>query len=156
MSQQAQPRQQAAKQARPSLTLERHIKAPVEKVYRAWTEGETLKRWFGPSDALVVELADADVRVGGHYRIVLAEPGGERHRVGGVYREVVPNARLVFTWAWESMPERQSLVTVSLEAAAGGGTDLTLVHEQFADEAARDRHQHGWSGSLDRLVRALA
>ena len=139
---------------RPSLTLERHIKAPVERVFKAWTDGEALKRWFGPSDAMQVSIADVDLEVGGRYRIVMQEPGGEAHRVGGVYREIVPNERLVFTFAWESTPERQSVVTVVLKPA-GNGTDLKLTHEQVLDEAARDRHAAGWSGSLERLARHL-
>jgi uncharacterized protein YndB with AHSA1/START domain len=104
---------------------------------------------------MAVIIAEADVRVGGRYRIVMQEPGGEQHRVGGTYREVVANERLVFSWAWESMPERESLVTVRL-VASGGGTDLTLIHERFADEPARDRHREGWDGCLDRLERHLA
>jgi very-short-patch-repair endonuclease len=53
--------------------------------------------------------------------------------------------------AWRSTPERESLVTVLL-GADGGGTLLTLIHEQFFDEAARDRHEHGWNGSISSNV----
>ena len=74
--------------------------------------------------------------------------------LSGVYREVIPQRKLVYTWAWKSTPERESLVTVELRAA-GGGTDLTLTHEQFYDEEARDRHEHGWTGCLGRLERYL-
>ncbi|HET6469968.1 MAG TPA: SRPBCC domain-containing protein, partial [Geminicoccaceae bacterium] len=69
--------------------------------------------------------------------------------------EVVPDAKLVFTWAWRSMPERESLVTVLLRPD-GDGTLLTLTHERFFDEDARDRHRSGWSGALDKLERHLA
>jgi uncharacterized protein YndB with AHSA1/START domain len=93
------------------------------------------------------------VRVGGRYHIKAVTPTDE-HNVGGVYREVVPNEKLVFTWAWQSMPERESVVTV-LFKPDGDGTLLTLIHEQFFDEPARDRHQHGWTGTLDRLARYL-
>jgi uncharacterized protein YndB with AHSA1/START domain len=79
---------------------------------------------------------------------------GEEHQVNGVYREVVRNQKLVFTWAWRSTPERESLVTVLIEPD-GAGSMLTLIHEQFFDEAARDRHRHGWTGSLDKLERYL-
>ncbi len=140
---------------KPKLTLTRQIKAPVEKVFAAWTNGTALKRWFGPSDDMTIVVADVDLRVGGRYRIVMQEKSGEQHRIGGIYREIVPNARLVFTWAWESTPERESLVTVELKAV-DGGTRLTLTHEQFADEPARDRHAQGWAGTLDRLDRHLA
>ncbi|MGB6906697.1 MAG: SRPBCC domain-containing protein, partial [Methyloceanibacter sp.] len=80
---------------------------------------------------------------------------GEEHHVSGVYREVVPNEKLVFTWAWRSMPERESVVTVLIKPD-GPGSILTLIHEQFVDEETRDRHEHGWSGCLDKLVRYLS
>jgi uncharacterized protein YndB with AHSA1/START domain len=90
------------------------------------------------------------VRVGGRFRVVFHTEDGEEHDVSGVYREVVPNEKLVFTWAWRSTPERESLVTVALRPD-GGGTSLTLTHEQFFDEAARDRHAAGWAGALAKL-----
>jgi uncharacterized protein YndB with AHSA1/START domain len=140
---------------KPSLTFKRHYAAPIEKVFRAWTEPEALKLWFGPSDEGKILVAETNINVGGRYRIVLEMPDGEQHRVGGVYREVVPNEKLTFTWAWESTPERESLVTVKLKKA-GSGTDMTLTHEQFFDEAARDRHEHGWTGTLERLDRYIS
>jgi uncharacterized protein YndB with AHSA1/START domain len=141
-----------AESGKPSLTLARRLNAPVERVYKAWIEGAALKRWFGLNDDIDVVVADVDARIGGRYRIVMQKPGGEQHRVGGVYREIVPNAKLVFTWAWESTPERESLVTVQMQAV-DGGTHLTLTHEQFADEAARDRHRQGWTSLFERLSR---
>ena len=135
---------------KPSLTIVRRFKAAPEKVWRALTQPEALKQWMAPSDAFTIPLAEADVRVGGRYRVVMKAPDGEQHDVSGVYREVAPGRKLVYTWAWKSTPERESLVTVELRAA-GGGTELTLRHEQFADEEARDKHQHGWTGCLARL-----
>jgi len=100
-------------------------------------------------------VSETDVRVGGRYRIAMRAPDGEIHDVSGVYREVVPNEKLVFTWAWRSTPERESLVTVQLKPD-GEGTLLTLLHEQFFDEPARDRHQVGWAGTLDKLEKFVA
>ncbi len=96
-----------------------------------------------------------DVRVGGRYTIVFHTEDGEQHQVGGVYREVIPNEKLVFTWAWRTMPERESLVTVTVRPD-GEGALLTLLHEQFFDEPARDRHRLGWSGALDKLEKLFA
>jgi uncharacterized protein YndB with AHSA1/START domain len=114
-----------------------------------------LKRWFAPSEKTVVPLAEADVRVGGRYRIVMRTANGDEHRVGGVYKQVVPGRKLVFTWAWESTPERESVVTVEI-APTAGGCELTFTHERFFDETARDRHQEGWTASLRRLEGYLA
>lgn len=140
---------------RPSLTLKRHYPAPVEKVYRAWIDPQALKQWFGPSNEAKILVAETKPTVGGRYLIVMEMPSGEQHRVGGAYRELVPNEKLVFTWAWESTPERESLVTVRLKKS-GDGTDMTLIHEQFFDDAARDRHQHGWTGTMERLGQYLS
>ncbi len=149
----------AATIEKPSLRLKRHYPVPVEKVFRAWTDPQALKGWFGPSDDGKILVSETDLKVGGRFRIVMQMPDGEEHRVGGVYREIVPNEKLVFTWAWESTPERESLVTVQLKSAGPGtnsGTDMLLTHEHFFDEPARDRHQQGWTQVVERLGRFLS
>ncbi|MET0279476.1 MAG: SRPBCC domain-containing protein [Pseudorhodoplanes sp.] len=145
---------QTAPTPRPSLTLKRRLNAPAEKVYAAWTDPEKIVKWFGP-DAGPVTNAEIDLRVGGGYTIAFSTQDGEHHQVGGVYREVVPNQKLVFTWAWHTMKERESLVTVTVKPD-GAGSILTLLHEKFFDEAARDGHKRGWSGSLDKLEKLFA
>ena len=140
--------------SKPALTLKRRLNAPPSKIYRAWTDAAKISRWFGPEDAEILH-AETDVRVGGRYRIVFRGPDGEEHDVGGVYREVVPNQKLVFTWAWRSMPERESYVTVMIKSD-GPGSMLTLIHEKFFDEAARDRHSTGWTGALNKLEKLFA
>ena len=139
---------------KPSLTLKRRLDAPPAKVYAAWTDPKKIGQWMGPEGVKTLS-AESDARVGGRYRFVMRSPDGETHDVSGEFREVVPNEKLVFTWGWISTPERVSLVTVSLKPD-GDGTLLTLTHEQFFDEAARDRHQHGWTGSLEKLARFVA
>jgi uncharacterized protein YndB with AHSA1/START domain len=111
-------------------------------------------KWFGP-DAGPVEHADLDVKVGGRYSISFRTEDGEQHHVSGIYREVLPNEKLVFTWAWRSTPERESLVTVLIAPDADGAL-LTFHHERFFDEKARDDHRYGWTGCLDKLVRYCA
>ena len=138
---------------KPSLTLKRRLKAPPEKVFAAWIDPAKLKAWFGPEQVETI-IAEADARAGGRFRVVMRSADGEVHDVSGVYREVVLNQKLVFTWAWRSTPERESLVTLLIKPD-GRETLLTLTHEQFFDEAARDRHQHGWTGCLDKLERYI-
>ena len=86
---------------KPSLTLKRRLNASPAKVFDAWTDPEKMKRWMGP-EGVVPQHAEIDARVGGHYRLVMRSPDGEEHDVSGVYREVVPNQKLVFSWAWKS------------------------------------------------------
>jgi uncharacterized protein YndB with AHSA1/START domain len=139
---------------KPSLTIKRRLKASPSKVFAAWTDPEKVKMWMGPGEVKALQ-AECDVRVGGRYRWLMKSPGGEEHDVSGVYREVVTNEKLVFTWAWKTTPERESLVTVLLKPD-GAGTLLTLTHEQFVDEEARDRHQGGWNGALDKMEKLVA
>jgi uncharacterized protein YndB with AHSA1/START domain len=137
---------------KPSLALNRHYPVAPEKVWRAWTDAEAVKRWWGPGPGEPVSLAELDVRVGGRFRIVFGGPDGKMHECAGVYKEVVPNRKLVFTWHWpNSTPERVSLVTIVFEAV-GKGTELHFKHEQLFDEKARDDHKRGWSASLDKLA----
>jgi uncharacterized protein YndB with AHSA1/START domain len=144
---------EATVQQRPSLTISRHYPAPPEKVWQALITPEGLRQWMGTAGGSV-PIVEVDVRVGGKYRIVMVTPGGEEHDVRGIYREVSPPTKLVYTWMWKSTQERESLVTVELRAK-DGGTDLTLTHSEFADVAARDAHEKGWTGCLVRLERYL-
>ena len=140
---------------RPSLTIKRRLNAPPAKVYAAWTNPQNITRWFGPANARIGSVqAEIDARIGGRFRISFSTDD-EYYEAGGVYREVVPDQKLVFSWAWHSTPERESQVTISLKPD-GDGTLLTLHHEQFFDSAARDGHERGWTGMLDNLEKHIA
>jgi uncharacterized protein YndB with AHSA1/START domain len=139
---------------RPSLTLVRRIKAPPARVYAAWTQPALMARWWGPDGGPVLS-AEADPRVGGRFRVVFQTLDGETHDCRGEYQEVVPERKLVFTWEWVSLPERQSRVIIAFRPIPEG-TELTFTHAQFFDEAARDGHRTGWNGGFDKLERLLA
>jgi uncharacterized protein YndB with AHSA1/START domain len=140
---------------KPALTLSRKYPVAPERVWRAWTDPQALKRWFGPGGEDPVSLAQLDVRVGGRFRIVFGGPDGKAHDVQGVYKEVVPNRKLVFTWTWpNSTPERESVITIELRAA-GRGTELVFRQEQFFDSTVRDNHRRGWTESFVKLERFL-
>ena len=147
--------EQASLKEKPSLTLNRSYPVPPERVWRAWTDPEAIKRWWGPGGEAAVSFARLDVREGGRFRIVFGGADGKAHEVQGVYKEVVPNRRLVFTWVWpNSTPERESLVTIEFRAA-GRGTELVFTQEQFFDATVRDGHLRGWSESFVKLDRFL-
>lgn len=137
-----------------SLTIEREYDASPEEVWQAWTDPQALTRWFGPGETTDVVQTNLDVRVGGSYRIAFITDDGERHDVSGIYREVQRPQKLVFSWAWRSTPERESLVTI-LITPAGAGTHLVFRHDQFFDQVARDNHERGWSGAFAKLDRVL-
>lgn len=134
----------------PSVTIVRKIKASPAKVYAAITQPELMIQWWGP-DAGPTLKAEADVRPGGRLSVVFRLLNGEEHNPTGVYREVVPDRKLVFTWEWPGAPERESLVTFLIEPL-DGGAELTLIHEQLPDEDARRSHEAGWNGLLNKLA----
>lgn len=141
----------------PSLTIKRRLNAPPAKVFAAFTDPEKVKRWMGPGEKKVV-LAESDARVGGRYRWLMQAPSGHQHDVSGVYREVVANEKLVFTWSWKVAPPEEpheSLVTVTFKPD-GDGTLLTLTHERLFDDESRSGHEKGWIGALDKLEQLFA
>ena len=139
-----------------ALTLERTIAAPPEKVFDAFTQAETLARWFSPSDQYTSTVPECDARPGGRYRIEMRHSGGNVHVVYGVYERVVRPTELVFSFAWENMPERgHSRVTVTFEKT-GTGTKLVIFQEQLPSAEMREAHNAGWTGCLARLDQVLA
>lgn len=134
---------------RPSVTLVRRIKARPAMVWAMITQPDLMIQWWGP-DAGPTLSVEAEVRPGGRFSIVFRTLDGQEHNPTGVYQEVVPEQKLVFTWEWPGMPERESRVTFRLEPF-DGGSELTLLHEHLPDEEARKNHEAGWSGLLDKL-----
>jgi uncharacterized protein YndB with AHSA1/START domain len=142
--------------SKPSLVLKRRLKAPPETVYQAWTHPEQMTQWWGnPHHKTKKPIAETDLRVGGRFRVQFWGQDDEHHSVSGVYREVVPNRRLAFSWAWQSTPERESQVTIDL-TPINDDTMLTLTHEQFYDQKACDSHRIGWESFFDNLEKVLA
>ena len=140
---------------KPFLNLSRRYPVAPEKVWRAWTDPQAVKQWWGPGTPEGVSVAELDVRVGGRYRVVFGGPKGTDNEVQGTYLEVVPHRKLVFTWSWpRTTPERESQVTILFQAK-DGGTELDFRHEQFFDETARDGHHRGWTAAFENLSRYL-
>jgi uncharacterized protein YndB with AHSA1/START domain len=147
--------EQARLAEKPSLVLTRFYPVEPEKVWRAWTDAQALKRWWGPGGAEPVALAELDLRKGGRFRIVFGGAQGSDHEVQGTYKEVLPNRKLVFTWTWpRTTPERESVVTIELKEVPRG-TELLFRHEQLYDESVRDGHRRGWTESFAKLERLL-
>ena len=98
-----------------------------------------MMQWWGP-DAGRRSAPRRTCDPGGRFSVVFRLLNGEEHNPTGIYQEVVPEKKLVFTWEWPGMPERESLVTFLLEPF-DGGTELTLIHEHLPDEEARKSHE---------------
>jgi len=140
---------------RRSLKLKRFYPVTPDKVWRAWTDAQALAQWFRPDASFSIPIAEADVRVGGHFRVLMVDGKGEEFDLSGVYREVVRERLLVMTWGWRAkQPGYESLVTVTLRPFEKG-TQLELQHDQYVDIENEPTHEQGWNGALDKLGQLL-
>jgi uncharacterized protein YndB with AHSA1/START domain len=134
----------------PSIQVRRTIRAPRQRVFDAWTKAEELKAWHAPGP-LTVSLAEIDLRPNGAYRIHMRSPDGTEHRVSGVYREVDPPRKIVYTWGWDGdHVVKDSLVTIEF-LERGDATEVVLTHAGILDDAERTSHQAGWTAIMDKL-----
>jgi uncharacterized protein YndB with AHSA1/START domain len=154
--------------SRDAVVIERRFDAPVDLIWRLWTDPEHFKAWYGPTGA-TIPVAEMDVRVGGR-RLVCMEVGTPdgpmRMWFGGEYREIVPHERLVYTeYASDergnqvSPPETgvadghppTTVVRVELEDT-GAGTTMVLTHSGIPSDSPGAA---GWRMALDKLARLV-
>jgi uncharacterized protein YndB with AHSA1/START domain len=139
------------------LVFQRHIAAPRHAVWRAWTEPDLLAQWFCPAPWTVAE-AILDPRPGGAHSVTMRSPEGELHPGPGVYLEVVPEERIVFTdaytagWVPGDKPFMTGIVTFEDD---GDGTLYTARVRHWSDED-RAKHdemgfQDGWGAAAQQL-----
>lgn len=137
------------------LQINRIFNAPRDKVFRAWTEPEALKQWWGPA-GISTPLVEIDLRVGGRYRFGMQFPDQPMFYVNGAYLEVQPPEKLVFTWRWEQpdMDFGESRVTVEFYQR-GAATEVILTHDGFPAAEICQHHRQGWDEFMEKLVQQL-
>ncbi|MES2414998.1 MAG: SRPBCC family protein [Pseudomonadota bacterium] len=143
------------------LVLTRLIDAPPEKVYQAWTTPTLMLQWFTPKPFETVRV-ETDVRPGGSSLVVMRGPDGTEFPNRGVYLEVVPNKKLVFTdaftdaWKPSDKPFMTGILTFDDE---GGKTRYTarVVHWTAADREAHEKmgFLEGWGKATEQLCEAI-
>lgn len=131
----------------PALVIKRTVQANRKKVFEAWTQADSLKKWFLPLSVTSVKV-NMDLREGGSYRIDMKTAEGDLYIHTGEYKEIIPYEKLVFTW--NSDWAKNTLVTVELKDA-GEGTEITLTHEMLPTDETRQEHQRGWTSIFDKL-----
>jgi uncharacterized protein YndB with AHSA1/START domain len=135
-----------------TLTIKKHLTAPPEAVFDAWTTPDHMANWLSPMTTASVPRLD--LRVGGEYQIDMhGEETNYVHK--GAYVEIERPHKLSFTWISEGTEQQETLVTLLL-TPDGGGTELTLTHERFPSPESRDNHEQGWTAIVAKLEGALA
>lgn len=155
------------------IVIERIFDAPVEPVWKAWTDPQMIKKWWGPKE-FTCPVAKIDLRVGGKYLSCMrgaATPGGEVKDFWstGKYLEIVPMKKLVMTdsfadengnivpatdYGMDSQMPLEMKITVEFEEV-DGKTKMTLKHEGIPAGKDRDGAQAGWGTSFDKLAEHL-
>jgi len=107
-----------------TLRLTRAVPAPRDAVFRAWTDPEALRRWWAPAEGMSLPAAEVDLRPGGRYRFTMRNAKGEEFHLTGVYREVRPPERLVYTWRWEGTERDGDGETLVVVESAEGRREL--------------------------------
>ena len=160
------------------LVITRVFDAPRERVWKAWTDPEMVRRWYGP-EGFTAPSIKIDLRVGGKYIWAMRGPAGSQWDTvmytAGVYKEIVPNEKLVVAeypsdengtrvepdarQAGGSFPPELTL-TVLFEELEKGKTKLTIVYPKPETEAQyqamlKSGMTEGWNSALNKLAAAL-
>ena len=136
----------------PVLRITRNFDATPERVYQAFTNPGDLEKWFGPKGVDCI-VHDIDPRPGGAYSFTMRNENGEEHPLSGVFQEVIPDKKLVYTWTWATGTLEGVETRVTLDfRELDGGTELTLTHELLPTDTAVEMHNVGWTGSFNCLA----
>lgn len=151
------------------LVITRIFDAPRHLVWRAWSDPEHLKRWWGPK-RFTSPSCKMDFRVGGKYLWCMRSPEGRDYWTTGVYREIVPMERIVYTDSFADENGKvvpashygftsdgwtlELHVTITFEDL-GAKTKMTLTHVGFPDGKEGELASVGWNESFDKLAESL-
>lgn len=138
-----------------TVRLHRVLRAPVDRVYRAFLDPDAVARWLPPY-GFTCKVHELDVKVGGRFKMSFTNfSSGSSHSFGGTYLEVVPNEKLRYTDVFDdpSLPG-EMITTITLEPVSCG-TDFTAVQEGIPEVIPPEMCYLGWQESLEMLARVV-
>lgn len=138
-----------------TVRLHRVLRATPERVYRAFVTPDAMAKWLPPY-GFTCKVHHIDAKVGGTYRMSFTNfATGNGHSFGGVYRELIPNERLVYTDKFEdpNMPD-EMITTITLKKVSCG-TEITAVQEGIPAMIPVESCYLGWQESLEQLAKLV-
>ncbi|MEO6097847.1 MAG: SRPBCC domain-containing protein [Fibrobacteria bacterium] len=129
-----------------ALVVKRTMPYPPEVLYKAFSDPKIMSQWFFGGKGWSSEVSN-DFRQGGAFAIAMRSEKGEVVPHQGIYQDIVPGEKLVFTW---NSPYAKDTVVTLLFRKVNEGTELSLTHE-FLLETQRENHRGGWNTCLDNL-----
>ena len=135
-----------------TLKIRKQFSAPIERLYRAFTQKDILEKWFSCNEGLPCSLIELDYKVGGKYRFGMKDKKSDEEYIAtGVYIEIIPNEKISMTWSWEhETDEPETLVTFEFHKTENG-CDLLLIHSKFPTIERKEHHDQGWSQIIETL-----
>ncbi len=136
-----------------TVTLHRILRAPAERIYKAFLDPDALARWLPPY-GFIGKVHQIDAKVGGGYRMSFTNFGtGHAHSFSTKYVELSPGTLIKYTSAFDEpgLPG-EMMQTVTLREAIGGGTSLHIVQENIPSQIPADMCYLGWQESLLQLA----
>jgi uncharacterized protein YndB with AHSA1/START domain len=140
-----------------SLLVRRTVRGTPEAVFKAWTEPEQVRQWWGPENVHCPECM-IELRVGGAYRIANQLPDDSIIWITGEFLRVEPPHLIEYTWrrGLDSAGTLDSDERVTVRFSAQSDlTEVTVAHTRIADQTAYDSHEFGWTGCLDGFAEFL-
>ncbi len=137
----------------PKVVLRREIAAPAKELFDAWLDPASLAVWMRPG-GMPRTTAKLDPRVGGKFEIIMHAASGPIPHTG-IYKEIDPPRRLVFTWNSPAAQQIDSLVTVEFRPARGA-TEIVLTHERLPSKESAAMHTKGWGDILELIEKTFS
>jgi uncharacterized protein YndB with AHSA1/START domain len=133
------------------LVVQRKIKASPERLFDAWSRPELMKQWFHAGENMTTPVAEADLKVGGPWQVVMRKSDGKDYPNNGKYLVIDRPNKLVFTWHPMGQADYETKVTLLFKKVSEEFTEMTLTHEGLRDQDWVDRHNAGWVACIDSL-----
>ena len=127
---------------------------PPEKLWQAWTDPSIAKLWFGSDPNGKVLDAKFDVRINGSFSVTFVNSDGTEFTCLGIYKEIVANERLVFTWGWANQPDVDELISLEF-TSSDGGTSMLFEQSNIDPTTTLHNYEEGWRSTFQKLEKAL-
>ena len=134
------------------LKIKKQFQAPRERLFRAFSKKEFMEQWWTRGKNKPCSFIEIDFKPGGSYRFGLKDlEAGMEYIVAGVYKEIIVNEKISFTWKWNHLPDSEESIVTFLFSDHDDGSELLLVHDNLIDPEIQKHHHEGWLGMLDSL-----
>ena len=154
LSMSVEAREEIMQSAPTSVVINWKFEHAPDLVWKAWTDPKWIAHWVGSDPNGNVRHVNTDVRLGGTFEFAFTDSDGTQHTARGVYREVVPNRKLAFSWSWANEPGVETSIVVDL-AQDARATSMRFEHAGLTHASTHD-YAFGWRSTFEKMENVLA